>query len=113
MKTKTKKPRQRRAGDAAPALDPATFATVEDPDDDDHASVPPPRVEPPTHLGARDCVIRDCQITATNAPANEHTRGAIEALAKACEANAAAIAACAHALRGSDVRMDAGIRLGG
>lgn len=59
----------------------------------------------------RNITVDNCTITATNAPTNEHTRAAVEALAKAAEANANAILEISRALRGADVRMDSAIRI--
>ena len=56
--------------------------------------------------------INNCSITNTNAPTNEHTRDAIVALANALEANANALAETARALKGGDVTMENGFRLG-
>ena len=56
--------------------------------------------------------VSHCSVTNTTAPANEHTRAAVEALALAAKANADAIAEIAKALRGADARMDAGFRIG-
>lgn len=56
--------------------------------------------------------IKNCQITNTNAPANEHTRAVVVALAAALEANANAIAETARALKGGAVTMGNGILTG-
>jgi hypothetical protein len=56
--------------------------------------------------------ITNCTFNNTTTPANEHTRDAIVALAKALEANAVAIGEAARALKGGDARMDSGIRVG-
>lgn len=45
----------------------------------------------------RGATIRDCSVT-VNTSANEHTRAAVEALARAAEENARAIAAIARAM---------------
>lgn len=55
--------------------------------------------------------IQDVSIVNTSA-ANEHTRAAVEALAKAAEANARAISDIALALQGSPATMETGIRIG-
>jgi hypothetical protein len=62
--------------------------------------------------------IENCNITNTNAPtneytrANEYTRDAVVALAKVLEANANALAETARALKGGNVSMECGIRIG-
>lgn len=56
--------------------------------------------------------ISHCTITNTNAPTNEYTCDAIVALAKALEANANAIAEAARALKGGNVIMENGIKIG-
>lgn len=56
--------------------------------------------------------VSHCAVTNTTAPANEHTRAAVEALANAARANADAIAACAAALKGGNAILETGIRLG-
>jgi hypothetical protein len=55
--------------------------------------------------------ISNCVFTNTTAPANEHTRDAVVALAKALEANAVALGEVARALKGGDARMDSAIRI--
>ena len=57
--------------------------------------------------------IQNCTFTNTTAPANEHTRDAVVALAKALEANAVALGEAARALKGGDARMDSAIRIDG
>lgn len=56
--------------------------------------------------------IENCTITNTNAPTNEYTRDAVIALAEALEANANALAETARALKGGNVSMETGIRVG-
>lgn len=56
--------------------------------------------------------ISHCNVTNTNAPANEHTRDAVVALAKAAEANANAIEGIARALRGGDATMGNAFKIG-
>ena len=56
--------------------------------------------------------IENCSITNTVPPANEHTRAAVEALAKALEANAVALGDTAKALRGGNATIENGIRVG-
>ncbi len=58
-------------------------------------------------------VIDSAHIEVKGAECNEHTRASIEALAKAAHANADAIAACARALQGGSINMEAGIKVGG
>jgi len=57
-------------------------------------------------------VIQNCSIVNTSA-ANEHTRAAVEALARAAEANANAINSIAQGLKGSPASMNHGIHLSG
>jgi hypothetical protein len=57
--------------------------------------------------------VSNCSIVNTTAPANKHTRAAVEALAAAAQANAMAISAIANALKGGDATMRTGIELGG
>lgn len=56
--------------------------------------------------------VTNCSITNTNAPTNAFTRDAVIALAKALEANANALAETARALKGGNVSMKNGIRIG-
>ena len=56
--------------------------------------------------------VSHCSVTNTTAPANEHTRAAIESLALAAKANADAIAEIAKALRGGKAKIDAGFHIG-
>ena len=56
--------------------------------------------------------IENCNVTCTNAPTNEHTRDAVIALAKALEQNANALAETARALKGGNVSIENGIRMG-
>lgn len=56
--------------------------------------------------------IENCNVTNTTAPANEHTRDAVVALAEAIEANANALAEVARALKGGNVTMGSAIRVG-
>lgn len=56
--------------------------------------------------------VMNCSITNTNAPTNEHTRDAVVALAEALKANANALAEAARALKGGNVSMENGIRVG-
>lgn len=57
-------------------------------------------------------IIEHCNITNTNAPTNEHTASAVIALAQALQANANALANVASALKGGNVTMENGIRVG-
>jgi methanogenic corrinoid protein MtbC1 len=57
-------------------------------------------------------VISNCQVTNTTAAANEHTRAAVESLAKAAEANANAIAEIAKALRGGNATIGNAFQFG-
>ena len=53
-------------------------------------------------------------VTITNtSSANEHTRAAVEALARAAEANAEAIRAIAESLKGSPANINHGIHISG
>lgn len=56
-------------------------------------------------------VVQNCSIVNTSA-ANEHTRAAVEALARAAEANAKAISDIAQGLKGSPANMEHGIYFG-
>lgn len=57
--------------------------------------------------------VTNCNFTAQTAPANEHTRDAVIAIAKAAEANAVAIGKLADALKGGNATMETGLRIGG
>jgi len=54
--------------------------------------------------------VKNCNFQNTAAPANEHTRDAVMALARASEAHANALTAIAKALQGSDFN-NTGIRI--
>ncbi len=56
--------------------------------------------------------ISNCSVTNISA-ANEYTRDAVVALARAIEANAVAVQEAARALRGSPASLGAGIHVGG
>lgn len=58
-------------------------------------------------------IIDSCHVEVKGVPCNEHTRAAIEALAKAAQANAEAISACAKAMQGGAINLEAGIKVGG
>lgn len=55
----------------------------------------------------------DVNITNSAPEANEHTRSAVEALSKAAEANANAIAAIANALKGGNATIERAINISG
>jgi len=57
--------------------------------------------------------VSHCSFVAEAAPANEHTRDAAVALARAAEANANAIGRIADALKGGNATMETGLRIGG
>ncbi len=56
-------------------------------------------------------VLTNCTVI-NSSPANEHTRAAVIALAKAAKANAKAIGIIAVALKGSNSHMEAGFKIG-
>lgn len=58
----------------------------------------------PAKASAPDVTITNCTVTSNNSTAaNEHTRAAVEALARASERHAEAVIAIANALKGGDI----------
>lgn len=58
-----------------------------------------------------ETVIQNCTFTNSVPAVNKHTRAAVEALAKAAEANAEAIKAIADALRGGNAHVGTFIKI--